>query len=73
MRVGVIGTGYVGLLPASVLLKMGNDVTLMDIDQAKISALTEGRIPIYEPGLEQMVARNVMERGCISQRTSKPR
>jgi len=62
MHVGVIGTGYVGLVTGVCFAEMGNDVTLMDIDESKISALNEGRVPIYEPGLQQMVARNVAEK-----------
>jgi UDPglucose 6-dehydrogenase len=62
MRVGVIGTGYVGLVTGVCFAEMGNDVTLMDIDENKIAGLIEGKIPIYEPGLEQMLLRNVMEK-----------
>lgn len=62
MRVGVIGTGYVGLVTGVCFAEMGNDVTLMDIDETKIAGLIEGKIPIYEPGLEQMLSRNVMEK-----------
>lgn len=62
MRVGVIGTGYVGLVTGACFAEMGNDVTLMDIDEAKIQALLQGRVPIYEPGLDQMIARNVAEK-----------
>jgi UDPglucose 6-dehydrogenase len=62
MRVGVIGTGYVGLVTGACFAEMGNNVTLMDIDEAKIQALLQGRVPIYEPGLDQMIARNVSEK-----------
>ncbi len=62
MRVGVIGTGYVGLVTGACFAEMGNDVTLMDIDEAKIQALLRGQVPIYEPGLEQMIVRNVAEK-----------
>lgn len=62
MHVGVIGTGYVGLVTGVCFAEMGNDVVLMDIDEDKINRLSEGQVPIYEPGLEQMLARNVSER-----------
>ncbi|MEW6352141.1 MAG: UDP-glucose/GDP-mannose dehydrogenase family protein [Thermodesulfobacteriota bacterium] len=62
MHVGVVGTGYVGLVTGACFAEMGNDVVLMDIDEAKIQALTLGRVPIYEPGLDQMIGRNVAEK-----------
>lgn len=62
MHVGVVGTGYVGLVTGVCFAEMGNDVILMDIDKNKISMLEDGKVPIYEPGLEQMLARNVAER-----------
>lgn len=58
MHVGVIGTGYVGLVTGACFAEMGNDVILMDIDEEKIRSLSEGKVPIYEPGLEQIIARN---------------
>ena len=62
MRVGVIGIGYVGLVTGACFAEMGSDVTLMDVDEAKIRGLSEGRIPIYEPGLDQLISRNSAEK-----------
>jgi UDPglucose 6-dehydrogenase len=59
MKITVIGTGYVGLVSGTCLADVGNDVLCLDLDAAKIRTLNEGGIPIYEPGLEAMVSRNV--------------
>lgn len=58
MKITVIGSGYVGLVSGSCLAEVGNDVLCLDVDANKIRILTEGGIPIYEPGLEAMVKRN---------------
>jgi len=59
MKVSVVGTGYVGLVTGACLAEMGNDVLCLDVDPNKIRILEEGGIPIHEPGLDQVVARNV--------------
>lgn len=61
MNIAVIGTGYVGLVTGTCLAETGNDVICVDIDREKIKALQNGRVPFYEPGLEEMVDRNVRE------------
>ncbi|HEX7219095.1 MAG TPA: UDP-glucose/GDP-mannose dehydrogenase family protein [Burkholderiales bacterium] len=59
MKVTVVGTGYVGLVSGACLADMGNDVLCLDVDTKKIATLESGGIPIYEPGLEEIVRRNV--------------
>jgi UDPglucose 6-dehydrogenase len=58
MKIAVVGTGYVGLVLGACLAETGNDVTCVDKDEAKIRMLRKGRVPIYEPGLTELVARN---------------
>ncbi len=61
LKIGVIGTGYVGLVVGACLAENGNSVVCVDNDAAKVDALRRGLIPIYEPGLEEMIPRNVTE------------
>jgi UDPglucose 6-dehydrogenase len=61
MRVAMIGTGYVGLVSGACFADFGHVVTCIDKDASKIASLEQGRMPIYEPGLEQLVASNVRE------------
>ncbi|HEY3886030.1 MAG TPA: UDP-glucose/GDP-mannose dehydrogenase family protein [Vicinamibacterales bacterium] len=62
MKIAVIGSGYVGLVAGACLAENGNDVACVDKDAAKVRALRRGQIPIYEPGLEELVRRNRGER-----------
>jgi UDPglucose 6-dehydrogenase len=65
MHVAVVGTGYVGLVTGTCFADSGNNVVCIDIDEAKIKALKQGQIPIYEPGLSDLVRRNI-ELGRLS-------
>ncbi len=62
MRIAMIGAGYVGLVSGACFAEFGHDVAVMDNDPSKIAALHEGRMPIYEPGLDRLVAENVADR-----------
>ena len=59
MRIAVVGTGYVGLVVGTCFAESGNDVICVDLDEIKIEMLKKGKVPIYEPGLEEMIKRNV--------------
>ncbi|MDE0342363.1 MAG: UDP-glucose/GDP-mannose dehydrogenase family protein [Deltaproteobacteria bacterium] len=61
MNIAMIGTGYVGLVTGSCFAETGNDVVCVDIDEAKIAQLRQGRVPFYELGLEELIQRNTRE------------
>src|SRR5262245_58340810 len=61
MKICVVGTGYVGLVAGTCFAESGNDVVCIDNVASKIEALRQGRVPIYEPGLEELIRRNVAE------------
>jgi UDPglucose 6-dehydrogenase len=56
-RVGVVGAGYVGLVTGACLAHVGHRVTCVDKDEGRVAELNDGRVPIYEPGLEDMILR----------------
>jgi UDPglucose 6-dehydrogenase len=62
MKISVIGTGYVGLVSGACLADIGHDVTCVDVDRRKVDMINQGRAPIYEKGLEELLARNVGRR-----------
>ncbi|MDP6373062.1 MAG: UDP-glucose/GDP-mannose dehydrogenase family protein [Vicinamibacterales bacterium] len=62
MRIAVVGAGYVGLVVGAGLAENGNEVVCVDVDPAKVRALQRGKVPIYEPGLEELVKRNRAEK-----------
>jgi UDPglucose 6-dehydrogenase len=62
MHISVVGTGYVGLVTGTCFAEFGVDVTCVDVDKDKIDALNRGEVPIYEPGLDAIISRNVKEK-----------
>ena len=62
MKIGIIGSGYVGLVTGTCFAHLGNEVVCIDNDPKKILMLQKGQIPIYEPGLKEMIRKNVQEK-----------
>ena len=60
MKLTVVGAGYVGLVTGACFAEMGNDVLCVDLDQTKIAKLKRGELPIHEPGLQEIVTRNMV-------------
>ena len=69
MKLAVIGTGYVGLVTGTCFAETGNFVTCVDVDAEKVAKMKQGHVPIYEPGLERLMLRNI-ERGRLNFTTS---
>ena len=63
MKIAVVGTGYVGLVLGACLAENGNNVACVDKDEAKVRMLEDGRMPIYEPGLEELCAGTIAKSG----------
>src|SRR5262245_12895237 len=61
MKLALMGSGYVGLVTGACFADLGNDVICVDVDAGKIDMLKSGKVPIYEPGLEELIRRNVDE------------
>ncbi len=61
MNIVIVGSGYVGLVTGTCFAETGNNVTCVDIDQAKVNKLIAGQVTIYEPGLEKIFLRNIKE------------
>ena len=61
MKIAIIGTGYVGLVVGTCFAETGNQVICVDVDEDKIRRLQDGEVPIYEPGLEELIGRNTEE------------
>ena len=72
MRMTVVGAGYVGLVVGACLAETGNEVTCVDVDEGKIRSLREGRLPIYEPGLDELVRGNAAKRRLTFDTTLVP-
>lgn len=64
MKIAVVGTGYVGLVTGTCLAETGNQVICVDINEKKVKMMKEGKLPIYEPGLELLFTRNINQGDC---------